>query len=246
VSLDRIDFFGINFTNTQRTPTSPTDTGITDVKLIQPGYPANTTQLFTNQFLQALQPFGTLRYLGVDGANYYPNQAFNSQTLATVQVSSGTLRVTISNNTDNAIGADAISVTPVSGTGAPMIIDDSQFGFSTTGSDWQSWPTGYDGEHLFAPSAPGGQSGPATDTATWQFTGLAPGTYLVQSLGDPSIWEAGNVPYQIYDGSTLVQSLIANQATNPAGSSTPLYQLNWSDRRLPTDSSQDDYRSCPQ
>ena len=87
---------------------------------------------------------------------------------------------------------------------------------------------------------------PLLRTERIEFTGLAPGTYLVQSLGDPSIWEAGNVPYQIYDGSTLVQSLIANQATNPAGSSTPLYQLNWSDRRLPTDSSQDDYRSCPQ
>jgi hypothetical protein len=66
------EFVILDFTDTQRTPDSPTNTGITDVKLIQPGYDPGTTQLFTNNLLNALKPFGTLRFMDAEGINNYP------------------------------------------------------------------------------------------------------------------------------------------------------------------------------
>ena len=52
-------------------PASSTGAGVTNVKLIQPGYAANTTQVFTNNMVNALAPIGTIRYMNVDGANSY-------------------------------------------------------------------------------------------------------------------------------------------------------------------------------
>ena len=52
-------------------PASSTGAGVTNVKLIQPGYAANTTQVFTNNMVNDLAPFSTIRYLNVDGANSY-------------------------------------------------------------------------------------------------------------------------------------------------------------------------------
>src|SRR5512135_2417294 len=65
-------FVILDFADTHRTPDSPTNTGITDVKLIQPAYAPDTTQLFNTQFLNALQPFGALRYMVVENTNNYP------------------------------------------------------------------------------------------------------------------------------------------------------------------------------
>jgi hypothetical protein len=79
------DFFGITFVNTQATPTSGTDTGFSNATLIRPGYAANSTQLYTNEFLAALQPYSVLRYLGPDDANSQP--FFNGNTLVTVDAS---------------------------------------------------------------------------------------------------------------------------------------------------------------
>src|SRR5205085_2700963 len=39
-----------------------TSGGVKDVKLIRPGYAPDTTQTFTNEFLAAVKPFGTLRF----------------------------------------------------------------------------------------------------------------------------------------------------------------------------------------
>ena len=72
----------IVFSNTQKTPTSGLNTGISNAKLIRPGYDPNTTQIFTNEFLSALKPANTLRYLDADNANGQP--FFNGNTLVTV------------------------------------------------------------------------------------------------------------------------------------------------------------------
>ncbi len=50
------DFFGISFLNTQATPTSGINTGFSNAVLIRPGYAANSKQLYTNEFLSAIQP----------------------------------------------------------------------------------------------------------------------------------------------------------------------------------------------
>ena len=63
-------YLQINFTNTVN-PASVTGAGVTDVRLIRPGYDPGTTQVFTTEYLNALAPFSTLRYLNLDGANNY-------------------------------------------------------------------------------------------------------------------------------------------------------------------------------
>ena len=61
----------IDFYNTVN-PASANGAGVSNVKLIQPGYAADTTQVFTNSLVNAVAPFGTLRYLNIDNANNYP------------------------------------------------------------------------------------------------------------------------------------------------------------------------------
>ncbi len=79
------DFFAISFLNTQATASSVTNTGISNAALIRPGYAANSTQLYTNEFLSSLQPYSTLRYLDPENTNSQP--FFNGTTLVTVGAS---------------------------------------------------------------------------------------------------------------------------------------------------------------
>ena len=60
----------IDFRNTVNSASS-TGAGVSNVKLIQPGYAADTTQVFTNAMLNDLAPFSALRYLNIDQANNY-------------------------------------------------------------------------------------------------------------------------------------------------------------------------------
>ncbi len=53
----------INFRNTQRMASSALNTGITNLKIIRPGYDRNTTQLFTDEWIKFIQPFKTIRYM---------------------------------------------------------------------------------------------------------------------------------------------------------------------------------------
>jgi fibronectin type 3 domain-containing protein len=62
----------ISFTNTQRTPSSGSNTGITGLKAIRPGFSANTTQVFDPAFLSSLAPFSYLRFMGWLGTNTSP------------------------------------------------------------------------------------------------------------------------------------------------------------------------------
>jgi len=68
----------LQFTNTKRTPASPTGTGITNLKIMYPGYQLNTTQIFTTAFTSCLTSanFGFIRFkdfLATDGVDtVYP------------------------------------------------------------------------------------------------------------------------------------------------------------------------------
>ena len=63
-------FLQLNFTNTVN-PASATKAGVTNVQLLRPGYALGTSQVYTTEYLNALAPFGTIRYLNVDDANAY-------------------------------------------------------------------------------------------------------------------------------------------------------------------------------
>ena len=68
VSHNTVQILYIDFTNSVN-PASSTGAGVSDVKVIQPGYAADTTQLFTTDILNDLKPFTTLRYLNIDDVN---------------------------------------------------------------------------------------------------------------------------------------------------------------------------------
>jgi hypothetical protein len=57
-------YFVLDFKNTNG--------GVKNIKLIRPGYDPNTTQVFTDQFLSTLQPFGTLRFMDWAATNNNP------------------------------------------------------------------------------------------------------------------------------------------------------------------------------
>jgi fibronectin type 3 domain-containing protein len=59
----------MTFTDTRRTPASPTGSGLTDFRLIRPGYPADTTQLFSTDVVNCYNTasFAAIRYLHVNG-----------------------------------------------------------------------------------------------------------------------------------------------------------------------------------
>ncbi|NJO02040.1 MAG: hypothetical protein HC880_10405 [Bacteroidia bacterium] len=60
-----------SFTNTRRMSGSPTGSGIANFKLTRPSYAANSTQVFTNEFLNTLTSadFSTIRFMGVTNTN---------------------------------------------------------------------------------------------------------------------------------------------------------------------------------
>ena len=61
----------IDFTSTYN-PASATKAGVSNIRLIQPGYAADTQQLFSDDMLNGLEPFTTIRYLNIDGVNNDP------------------------------------------------------------------------------------------------------------------------------------------------------------------------------
>ncbi len=65
-------YCGLIFTNTQRTPGSAAGSGITNIRMIRPGYDPNTTQIFTNEYLAHLQQFTVLRFMDFTQTNNNP------------------------------------------------------------------------------------------------------------------------------------------------------------------------------
>ena len=59
----------MTFTNTKPTATSAVHTGITNLRLIRPGYAGDSTQVYTNEFLDSLAPFSTIRFMGFTETN---------------------------------------------------------------------------------------------------------------------------------------------------------------------------------
>lgn len=60
------------FTDTRRAPSIPLHSGLTDLRVIRPGYPADTKETFTHEFLRSLKPFAILRYMDWLDTNHNP------------------------------------------------------------------------------------------------------------------------------------------------------------------------------
>jgi uncharacterized protein (TIGR03437 family) len=59
----------LTFTQTKRQPSDAAGTGFRRLRLIRPGYAANSGQVFTNEYLQSLRPFSILRYMDFTSTN---------------------------------------------------------------------------------------------------------------------------------------------------------------------------------
>ena len=83
-------YFGMDFRNTQRDANSATNTGITTIKMVRPGYDPNTTQIFTNLYLQQLSQFSVLRFMDWTGTNNSTEVNWSDRTLTTSASQSST------------------------------------------------------------------------------------------------------------------------------------------------------------
>ncbi len=63
----------ISFTQTKRNASDSAGTGLTNIKAIRPGYAANTTQIFTNEWINSINNYkwSALRFMGALGTNDY-------------------------------------------------------------------------------------------------------------------------------------------------------------------------------
>jgi uncharacterized protein (TIGR03437 family) len=59
----------ITFRNTKRTAEAASGTGFADLNLTRPGYPADSRQIYTDEFLQSFRNFQTLRYMDFTATN---------------------------------------------------------------------------------------------------------------------------------------------------------------------------------
>ncbi len=62
----------VAFTKSHRNPTAAEGTGISKLRVIRPGYPAETKQTFTNEFLASVKPFAVLRFMDWLDSNHQP------------------------------------------------------------------------------------------------------------------------------------------------------------------------------
>src|SRR4030095_9936214 len=74
---------GMNFLNTRRDSGSATNTGITNLKVIRPGYDPNTTQVFQNNYLEHLKQFSVLRFMDWTQTNNSTIVNWSDRTLPT-------------------------------------------------------------------------------------------------------------------------------------------------------------------
>jgi hypothetical protein len=94
-----------------------------------------------------------------------------------------------------------------------VIVDNSDPGYAEAGANWHSY-------HLpgtYGPNYRYHAAGTGVDTATWTVRGLAAGTYDVEVAWTAYSNRATNAPYRIYDGATLLATVLVNQQLAPTG-----------------------------
>jgi hypothetical protein len=129
------------------------------------------------------------------------------QTLTVVTVTSGRLRVVLSNDVDGGVIANAVRAVSF----GPDIIGAGAPGYTETETWADSSSGGYGGTSRWSSSENGDR------TAAWERTGLVPGTYAVQVTWTAAGDRATNAPYLIYDGDRFLERIRVNQQEGPVG-----------------------------
>jgi hypothetical protein len=95
--------FGLDFLNTKRTPQSATNTGITNFRMMFPGYSLSTSQLFTTEYLDCLgsASWPVVRYMCFTEANNetvtYPDVTTWAERKLTTHASQANMKSTLPN-----------------------------------------------------------------------------------------------------------------------------------------------------
>jgi len=139
--------------------------------------------------------------------------------LSVVTITSGTLRVELSDDANGYVIADAILIERVEeevveeeeGTPAPpvpfedTILDDDDPGYTSVGA-WNNWGSaGFGGDVDYK------AAGNGSAVATWELHDVPEGTYRVLATWLPYSGRATNAPYTIYDGNSALTTVEVNQ-----------------------------------
>jgi VCBS repeat-containing protein len=136
--------------------------------------------------------------------------------LDTVEVASGTLKVTISNAARGRwVVADAVRIVPVNDAGEPSgegrVIDNGDAGF-TEQARWIAHDEGFDGDSRYLR---GVKQKEREATATWTFDEIEPGVYELFAT-----WPGGSnrtgVDYQVFDGEQAKPAVGVWQGRSPS------------------------------
>ena len=133
------------------------------------------------------------------------------QSIGVFGVNSGSLKVTLSDDANGYIIADAVRIVKVADA---LLVDNGDANYSETGTGWGSagisaanylQDTRY---HL---------AGSGSSTANWQFTGLAAGAYEVHVTWSAWSNRASDAPFTVYNGASALGTIDINQRVNPNG-----------------------------
>ncbi|WP_083749014.1 right-handed parallel beta-helix repeat-containing protein, partial [Pelomonas sp. KK5] len=109
----------------------------------------------------------------------------------------------------DANGADDLSGYASQAIGAAKILDDGDAGVVFTGS-WTTVTTGTGGYQGDRREASGYVTGTGANYATYTFTGLTAGTYVIAASWNETNGSAGNTLFSVYDGSATADDLTRN------------------------------------
>ncbi|HLJ91942.1 MAG TPA: DUF1800 family protein [Gemmataceae bacterium] len=138
------------------------------------------------------------------------NQAWQDLGGGVYKITGNSLVVSVSDNADGNVFADAIRVERVGY--SSFVSDDGGPTFSTAGGSWQATPgPGFQGGATVAPAGVGG------NTATWTFPNLTPGLYRVMATWPANANQADNAPFTLLDGATVIATTAVNQQLAPVG-----------------------------
>ncbi len=177
-------------------------------------YPWNATNTPFAVFDNGAQIGPTLRVNQQAAPTSFTDAEQPWHNLGTFTINSGTLRVTMSNDSNSWPNADAIRIIREGSVG--RILDNGGPGFSTIGP-WVSYSEGnafgeFQGD-LHYPNPPG----PAGTVVYYEFAGVPAGQYHVAASWIGYSWAATNTPFEVWDNNTLLTptAILVNQQVTP-------------------------------
>ncbi len=155
----------------------------------------------------AILPTGVTLASNIGSATLAPN-ASTSFTLRLESATARTINGALAfNNNDSDENPFNLSFSGVVAT-IPVIIDDGDAGYSSTGAWTTHGVGGFQSDYQYS------SSGPGNDVATWTFN-VSPGRYKVAATWFPHPNRATNTSFQIFNGSTPLNTVNINQELAP-------------------------------